>query len=349
MVKEVRYAGADGIRGFACLIVLGVHGAAMFFAQAFTSLVGMGKVGVWLFFVLSAFLLTSKFERSGFGAISVLSYAVSRFIRIIPVFSVVVILYYVFGTAGINSHADLKSALTLRQGFGHLWTIPVEFKFYLFLPLFAFFIVKAKAAWGQAGALVASITLIAVQQGLWPYWLTPENSISTHWYLSSFTIGCYCAVSMDFFRKFNTPRIATVIGVTVVILMILASPIMRNLLLGMPLDRWLMNKFVYLSLLWGAFVIFLADGQGVFGRILKSKFMRKMGAWSFSMYLAHWYFYASLANMYPNSLAWMFFAMLCAVLFGAVLHVMVEAPIERGRHALQDHLTKFSRAQQSNT
>lgn len=349
MVREVRFAGADGIRGFACLIVLGVHGAAMFYAKAFTALVGMGKVGVWLFFVLSAFLLTSKFERSGFGVTSVISYAISRFIRIMPVFAIAVIFYYFLGTAGIDSQVDLESALTLRQGFGHLWTIPVEFKFYFFLPLFAFFIIKAKAFWGQAGALGASVTFIAVQQGLWPYWLSPENSISTHWYLSSFTIGCYCAVSIDFFRRFNTPRVATVVGVTVVILMVSASPVVRNLVFGMPLDRWLMNKFVYLSLLWGAFVIFLADGQGAFGRILNSRFMRKMGAWSFSMYLVHWYFYATLANMYPKSLGWMFVAMLCAVLFGALLHVLVEAPIERGRHALQDRLTRFSRAEQSST
>lgn len=74
-----RYEGADGIRGLACLIVICVHGSAFFFPDTGHYLAGTGKIGVWLFFVLSAFLLTSKFIRSGFAARLVVGYAVGRF------------------------------------------------------------------------------------------------------------------------------------------------------------------------------------------------------------------------------------------------------------------------------
>ena len=61
-----RFEGADGIRGVACLIVICIHAIAIFFPSTRDLMAGAGKIGVWLFFVLSAFLLTSKFMRSGF-------------------------------------------------------------------------------------------------------------------------------------------------------------------------------------------------------------------------------------------------------------------------------------------
>lgn len=100
MSRSRHYAGADGIRGFACLIVLLVHAAALFFNDIYMALAGTGKIGVWLFFVLSAFLLTSKFEQSGFSVFSISAYAMGRALRVLPIFVLVVFLYYVFGTVG---------------------------------------------------------------------------------------------------------------------------------------------------------------------------------------------------------------------------------------------------------
>lgn len=89
MGKKMHYAGADGVRGLACLIVLCVHAAMMFFTNSSSGLAGTGKIGVWLFFVLSAFLLTSKFAAVGFSFYSIATYALGRVVRIIPLFSLV--------------------------------------------------------------------------------------------------------------------------------------------------------------------------------------------------------------------------------------------------------------------
>ncbi|OJT50072.1 acyltransferase family protein [Pseudomonas moraviensis] len=338
MEKNTRYSGADGIRGFACLIVVFVHASAIFFSETYMPLAGTGKIGVWLFFVLSAFLLTSKFESSGFSPYQLFSYALGRFLRIIPLFSIVVVLYYIFGTAKIDTTQDLKAALLLTQGFAHLWTIPVEFKFYLALPVFAFLLVAAKRGGGQAGAALATVALIGMQQWAWPYWETPESSISTHFYLSCFTIGCYCAVSIDFYRKYISGRIATALAVFVIGCMVLSSPIMRYLLLDMPMDKWLQNKFVYLSVLWGVFILALADGKGAIGCIMQSSVMKKIGAWSFSVYLIHWYFYITFGTAHPNSLPWMAIGIVCAIVGGAILHYAIEAPIEKFRHSIQKRI-----------
>ena len=55
---------AAGIRGFACLWVMVIHNFG-FFVFPPGSVDGCGKIGVWLFFVLSAYLLTYKLVASG--------------------------------------------------------------------------------------------------------------------------------------------------------------------------------------------------------------------------------------------------------------------------------------------
>lgn len=47
---------AEGIRGVACLLVLVAHAVTMFFPRSVPYLSGSGKIGVWPFFVLSAYL-----------------------------------------------------------------------------------------------------------------------------------------------------------------------------------------------------------------------------------------------------------------------------------------------------
>jgi peptidoglycan/LPS O-acetylase OafA/YrhL len=117
---------ADGIRGLACLIVLVVHSIALTYPQSYPYLTGCGKIGVWLFFTLSAYLLTHQFLYKGFSKDIIVSYFINRFFRIYPIFFIAAIAYYLFGTANINNERDLFLAITLQGGFGHLWIIPVQ-------------------------------------------------------------------------------------------------------------------------------------------------------------------------------------------------------------------------------
>ena len=133
-MNERHVVGADGIRGLACVIVLALHTIVISFPDTFPYVVGCPKIGVWLFFVLSSFLLTYQLEKRGFNWRSLADYGVGRFLRIIPAFAVVVVLYRIFGTAGINTWNDVWLALTFQHGYVHLWTIPVEFKAYALIP-----------------------------------------------------------------------------------------------------------------------------------------------------------------------------------------------------------------------
>jgi peptidoglycan/LPS O-acetylase OafA/YrhL len=326
-----KFEGADGIRGLACLIVLLLHAVVLFYSSTLVYLAGCGKIGVWLFFVLSAFLLTNKFSGTGFSVGELFKYALGRFLRILPLFVISVLIYWLFEAVGIVSLSDVRAAILFEKGYAHFWTIPVEFKFYAVLPLMAFTLIWVRSRLGLAPFMMFSATLLVAHQVLWPYWDTPIYTIDTVWYLPCFLLGCVAAIVMPECRRLVTPARATLCAAIVLILMALSSPAARLALLGMPLDYWLMNKFIYLGALWAVFVVFLADGKGFVGSLLKAKFMRLMGAWSYSIYLIHYLFFVKM-SVHQDSLLWMALGIVCAVASGAAMHYLIEAPIERLRH-----------------
>lgn len=335
MIKKERFPGADGIRGLACLVVLLTHAFAMFFVTtAGLYLAGTGKIGVWLFFVLSAFLLTYKFRTSGFSAPVLGSYALGRILRILPLFAIAVLVYFVLGTAGIDSARDVWLALTFQKGYAHLWTIPVEFTFYAWLPLVAALLIAARKH-SIALASVTAVALIAIQQTLWPYWRTEINAIGTQWYASSFTIGCYLATVINDIRGRISDRTSNVICTAVTAGLVLGSPGARNLIFGVPYDTALADKFVYISAAWALFIVATIDLKGFFGRLVDSKIMRKMGAWSYSIYLFHWLVFMHLQTRFQNSALATLAAIGISILVGAAAYRYLEMPFERFRHRLQ--------------
>ena len=182
----------------------------------------------------------------------------------------------------------MVDALTFGKGYGHLWKIPAEFKFYLILPFIAYAIIAMYRKFGFWAAGGGCLAIMAFQQVLWPYWLMPENSIDTRWYLSSFTIGSFCSVVHHQFRGKLTEEMADILGLAVIALVALSFPYPRYILLGMPIDKWLMDKFLLFSPLWAIFILVLADGKGYLGGVLRTVALRKLGEWSFSIYLIHY-------------------------------------------------------------
>jgi peptidoglycan/LPS O-acetylase OafA/YrhL len=121
----------DGIRGLAVLLVIASHTGAF-------HLNGHGGVGVWLFFCLSAFLLTMPFaerpERATDPA-KLRRYFARRIRRIIPAYYFVVAFEFLV-LGGVELPVIARHLLFL-QADSILWTIPQEVLFYALLPLFA--------------------------------------------------------------------------------------------------------------------------------------------------------------------------------------------------------------------
>ncbi len=159
----------DGVRGVAILLVLVYHlwGSTFDFTQTrfddgISRVIGIGFVGVDLFFVLSGFLITGILldAKGGDGFFS--SFYARRFLRIFPLyygFLFVLIVVFAFWPA-VNGDSGLD-ALRRHQAWlwgyaynisvssttprdlgaywvGHLWSLAVEEQFYLVWPFVVF-------------------------------------------------------------------------------------------------------------------------------------------------------------------------------------------------------------------
>ncbi|MBC3778047.1 acyltransferase [Pseudomonas sp. SWRI99] len=341
----MKFVGADGLRGIACLIVLVLHSYYFFFDGMNGFITGLPKIGVWLFFVLSAFLLTVKFESEGFSARVLLIYLVGRVMRILPLYIIFVLVYWWWGTAGINTLHDLTQALTLGGTYAHLWTVPVEFKYYIFLPLVAYLLIASKQRFGVAGCFSVGLLLIFLEQILWPYWMTPIANSEVKWYLSSFAFGSLAAMLKSESVKWANARNSDIVALTFLVVVVLISPYSRYKLFGVDPDQYLVNKFVYLSALCAVLMLFVVHGQGMIGRVVRSRLLRSIGFWSYPIYLVHWLIVVKLSSLYPGSLGALFLAVMASLLAGGALHYSLELPLERfrrwvlGRLSVSDAVT----------
>jgi peptidoglycan/LPS O-acetylase OafA/YrhL len=154
---HINYAALDGIRGIAVLLVLADHTLRTF--------TGAGTAGVWIFFVLSGFLLTIPFVDRPERAVSMrymCEYLLRRLKRILPMYYVYI--FVVFFVAGNYSESAVRHVLFM-QGDGHLWTIQQELLFYLVLPLIMavnYIIFRGRVAW-----VIAALGIIMLAASLW--------------------------------------------------------------------------------------------------------------------------------------------------------------------------------------
>jgi peptidoglycan/LPS O-acetylase OafA/YrhL len=176
--------GFDGLRGIGFLMVITAHITAV----AWFSYL-QGWTAVWVFFVISGYLVTMlliREEREN-GRIGYGAFLIRRFFRIVPSYYVAVVIYGIACYA-LPSLADEYEPFMVRLPwylallpeyahtsvftiFVHSWTVGIELKFYLFFPLV--FLATRSAAWRFA--VTALVTALLTAYG-------------------SFTANSYCAL-----------------------------------------------------------------------------------------------------------------------------------------------------------
>jgi peptidoglycan/LPS O-acetylase OafA/YrhL len=185
----------DGLRAIAVLLVITGHMNTDFWRFAF------GGLGVFIFFVLSGYLITSLAlrEEKETGALSFTGFYIRRTFRIFPLYYLVLAAYCVLILGlGIQPYrgplmsANMPFYLTYLQEvpffqgrlltFGHSWSLGIEEKFYLLWPLVAFLLLRHKRSWRLVGAC-----LLAVAATLSPDFIAPYASI---------LIGCALALAL---------------------------------------------------------------------------------------------------------------------------------------------------------
>ncbi|TPJ99505.1 acyltransferase [Mesorhizobium sp. B2-5-9] len=138
----------DGLRAIAALLVLADHAHLINFTY--------GNDAVWMFFVLSAYLLTRPFvEGTGVYRLPALAtYILRRLLRLLPMYAVYVLIY----AFSIGNSEFAYSHLILFQGRGHLWTINQEIVFYILLP---FIVLPMKANAKKRIPIAISLLILA--------------------------------------------------------------------------------------------------------------------------------------------------------------------------------------------
>jgi peptidoglycan/LPS O-acetylase OafA/YrhL len=294
--QKLQIDALDGVRGLAVFFVLFSHGAngkLVFFENIIFAGKGSGQFGVWLFFVLSAFLLTrgliKRDNETLKSALLWLDYSVRRILRIFPLFSVVIAFIWLVTKTGLNFNFKnfvLRTAwehLTLQAGQEHLWTIGVEFRYYLILPLFVLvYAFVLKRNFWLTTALVFVIFAVSTKYFLaLPFWQ----------YLSLFIAGSYFAVFNDWYlqNKFSLPKIAlTIAGILIIGYSFIMMPNTYAMLFSST-PRLGARYFPQWGLLFGSLIFIVINEDGLLNRIFANKAFRFVGIVSFSMYLWHWF------------------------------------------------------------
>src|SRR5579871_146679 len=140
--------GLDHLRALAIILVFVYHYGRIFPHPQWTNSISkFGWTGVDLFFVLSGYLIASQLfaEIAKRKTFSIEDFFLKRFFRIIPLYLVVVAIYFCLPfVRERESLAPLWKYLTFTQNFGldlrtqgtfsHAWSLCIEEQFYFFLP-----------------------------------------------------------------------------------------------------------------------------------------------------------------------------------------------------------------------
>lgn len=172
--------GLDHLRALAIVLVFVYHYGLFAHPPWIESIGAFGWIGVDLFFVLSGYLIADQLFRSQArtGTIGLRAFYLRRAFRILPAYSVMVALYFLFPiiqeratiapvwkfiTFTLNLGLDLRKHGT----FSHAWSLCVEEHFYLFLPLILLGLQRLRV-W-NAGRLLGALVVVGLVWRTWAW------------------------------------------------------------------------------------------------------------------------------------------------------------------------------------
>ena len=283
----------NSLRALAALIVLVGHYSNR--AQLWDAVLGTRapQLGVMLFFLLSAFLMSVLYLHREPTPPALRGYAVARVARVVPLFVAVVLASYLLGKAGVAWIAasvydipDLKalaSHLLTLYGVQVLWTVPAELQFYVIFGLLW---------WLRPRLPLALPVFVAVVLGLfasghWP--LGPKQPVM------GFPIDLPLLRGLPYFatglalgalyRAWQPPaRLRHHAWVMALGLVLLLYPAILQRLTGLTYVMWFNPLVLAVMALAFACVVFLVPAGNP---VLENRVGDYLGKISYSLYLLH--------------------------------------------------------------
>jgi peptidoglycan/LPS O-acetylase OafA/YrhL len=331
----------DGLRGIALLLVVFSHASLLGIDMIpGVDMSGTGKVGVWLFFVLSSFLLMHQFlHLDAAGRLDGRAwwrYAVRRLLRIYPLYTLFLLVCWLAPLRTAITGADVLSHLAVVEGRWHLWSIAVEVKYYLLLPLLVLvYIHLARRSLALATLLTAAG--IGVRE-----WRAPEFDNDALWtYIAIFLAGSWVAIAHHYLAHRTQSReqvlryvAAPAASALFLLLMVMTPSIWARLQeAAITPDHW-HRSFTLFAMLWGAFLLSILQSPLWLQNVFAWLPLRVLGVISFSAYLWHPLVLVSMARLrfVDGGFAQALVAFVALVLVSAVSYVIIERPfLEIGR------------------
>ncbi|MDW5267831.1 MULTISPECIES: acyltransferase [Acidobacteriaceae] len=166
-----RIPSLDGLRALSIFLVIALHTIQRFGMTHHVSLIWFaifnGDTGVFIFFVISGYLITSLLlhEQQKRGSISMGSFYFRRAMRILPPVYLYVAVLLLLGWAGrlAVTRIDIVSALFFFHNYAltvrmwsleHFWTLSIEEQFYFIWPCILYYCLRHRP--GIAGRMAAA-------------------------------------------------------------------------------------------------------------------------------------------------------------------------------------------------
>ncbi|WP_160139953.1 acyltransferase family protein [Chryseobacterium sp. c4a] len=310
--RSERLYGLDHLRSLAIVLVLLFHYRAFKHPEWIEIMGKFGWTGVDLFFVLSGFLISGQLfkEMKYTGTISLKTFYIKRFFRIIPTYFFTLFLY--FTVPFFREREALPpfwKFITFTQNYGlnvidqgtfsHAWSLCIEEQFYLFLPLFLLLIMPSKLFKYLAALMVLFImfsiimrlvlwntSIVGMETNSLEFWRTWYMTIyyPTHTRLDCLGVGVLISHCMQYSSLFKKGVHQNGNGLFLV----------GVILLGITF--WICNEQASeMASVWGFTLVAVSYGCILMSAVSASSFLAKwksyitteLAALSYAIYLSH--------------------------------------------------------------
>jgi peptidoglycan/LPS O-acetylase OafA/YrhL len=298
-----RIPSLDGLRALSIFLVIALHTLQRYSITHHVPLVLFGifdgGTGVYIFFVISGYLITSLLlnEQQKRNSISLRGFYFRRAMRILPPLYVYVAVILILGWLGrlVIYKLDVISALFFFHDYApsfmwsleHFWSLSIEEQFYLIWPFVLVYCLRRPGLEGRIRAAKVALAVIVLSPFIRIASFATHNfylhdGYGFHMRADSLMFGCVLALLQ------GTPAFERIYNAATKIWWIPPAVILISDLIGARFQNYWQLPFGY-TICGTAISFFLLwcvrNPASVVGRMLNARFIVHIGVLSYSMYL----------------------------------------------------------------
>ncbi len=290
----------EAIRGIACLTVLFAHVLSVN-SRIRPYMYGVGKIGVWVFLLLSGMLLIRPYlSEKEFKIGNLPEYYLRKILRLLPIYILALLLCYEFEILNKESIVD---HLLLKVGWGHFWYMPVIIKFYTVAPIFLLVLSFMKKRWKEKGIyLYGGLISVAMTgfAGAFPYKNFEGNSINIKWYMPVFLMGMLLAIVLWCVKDVKKSYLYDFLVIIPIGVILIATPLFREIIWKIEPSRFLDNKYLYIGACICCIFVCVSRSKWSIGLLEKAKVLQAVGNNSYYIYIFHYVILIKLMSLCGN-------------------------------------------------